>query len=111
MARLQSDNEKLLREVHEERDRIIHEARDAFNKLINQAQLEAKKLADRCRPLLWMAKTLVLRFIAVEMHAEAQDVAGHKGGDVRTDPKVLRRVSQILHKEGLHFANLFYIFE
>jgi len=30
---------------------------------------------------------------------------------VKRDPKVLRRVSQILNKEGLHFANLFYIFE
>ena len=30
---------------------------------------------------------------------------------VRRDPKVLRRVSQILIKEGLHFANPFYIFE
>ncbi len=111
MARLQSDNEKLLREAHEERDRIIHEARDASNKLIDQAQLEAKKLADWCRPLLWKAKMLVLRFIVAEMHAEAQDVAGHEGGDVRRDPKVLRRVSRILNKEGLHFANLFYIFE
>ncbi len=31
--------------------------------------------------------------------------------DVRRDPKILRRVSRILNKEGLHFANLFYIFE
>ena len=27
---------------------------------------------------------------------------------VRRDPKILRRVSQILIKEGLHFADLFY---
>jgi hypothetical protein len=30
---------------------------------------------------------------------------------VMRDPKVLRRVSRILIKDGLHFANLFYIFE
>jgi len=30
---------------------------------------------------------------------------------VGRDPKVLRRVSRILIQEGLHFANLFYIFE
>ncbi len=30
---------------------------------------------------------------------------------VRRDPKILIRVSRILNKEGLHFANLFYIFE
>ena len=29
----------------------------------------------------------------------------------RRDHKVLRRVSRILIKEGLHFANIFYIFE
>ena len=48
-------------------------------------------------------------------------VAGGAGADwatclsllerVRMDPKVLRRVSRILIKKGLHFANLFYIFE
>jgi len=32
-------------------------------------------------------------------------------GGCRRDPEVLRRVSRILNKEGLHFANLFYIFE
>jgi len=32
-------------------------------------------------------------------------------GGVRMDPKVLRRVSRILIKEGLHVAILFYIFE
>ena len=35
----------------------------------------------------------------------------HMDINVRRDPKVLRRVSRILIKEGLHFANLFYIFE
>ena len=32
-------------------------------------------------------------------------------GGCRRDPKVLRRVSRFLNREGLHFANLFYIFE
>jgi hypothetical protein len=31
----------------------------------------------------------------------------HSVPGVRRDPKVLRRVSRILIKEGLHFANLF----
>jgi len=30
---------------------------------------------------------------------------------VRRDPKALKEVSRILIKEGLHFANLFYIFQ
>jgi hypothetical protein len=32
-------------------------------------------------------------------------------GGCQEGPKVLRRVSWILNKEGLHFANLYYIFE
>ncbi len=32
-------------------------------------------------------------------------------GVARRDPKVLRRVSRILIKKGLHVANLFYIFK
>ncbi len=36
---------------------------------------------------------------------------GQEVHPVRRDPKILRRVSRILKKEGLHFANLFYIFE
>ncbi|MBM3177392.1 MAG: F0F1 ATP synthase subunit B [Bacteroidetes bacterium] len=67
MARLQSDNEKLLREAREERDRIIREARDASNKLIDQAQSEAKKSADR---MLEDAKAV----IQTEKQAALRDV-------------------------------------
>jgi len=47
MARLQAGNEQLLREAREERDRIVRDARDAANRLIDQAQSEARKSADR----------------------------------------------------------------
>lgn len=47
MARLQAGNEQLLREAREERDRIVRDARDAANRLIDQAQAEARKSADR----------------------------------------------------------------
>ncbi|MFZ9504245.1 MAG: F0F1 ATP synthase subunit B, partial [Cyclobacteriaceae bacterium] len=40
-------NEKLLREAREERDRIVRDARDAANRLIDQAQTEARKSADK----------------------------------------------------------------
>jgi hypothetical protein len=44
----------------------------------------------------------------VDVVAVAKEVAAEV---VRRDPKVLRRVSRILIKKGLHFANLFCIFE
>ena len=47
MAKLQAGNEQLLKEAREERDKIIREARDAANRLHDQAQTEAKKAADK----------------------------------------------------------------
>lgn len=47
MARLTAGNEALLKQAKEERDKIIRDARDASNRLIDQAQTEAKKSADK----------------------------------------------------------------
>lgn len=47
MASLKSDNEKLLKEARAERDHILRDARDAANKLHEQAQTDAKKNADK----------------------------------------------------------------
>ena len=47
MAALKSDNEKLFKAAREERDKILREARDAGNRLHDEAQLAAKKNADR----------------------------------------------------------------
>lgn len=47
MAKLQAGNEQLLKEARVERDKIIRDARDAGNRLIDQAQTEAKKSADK----------------------------------------------------------------
>ena len=47
MAELKSGNEKLLKETREERDKILREARDASNRLREEAQIEAKKSADK----------------------------------------------------------------
>jgi len=47
MAKLQAGNEQLLRQAKEERDKIIRDARDAANRLVDLAQTEAKKSADR----------------------------------------------------------------
>src|SRR6478735_5517512 len=47
MASLQADNEKLLKEAREERDKILRDARQAATLLQDQIQAEAKKTADR----------------------------------------------------------------
>jgi F-type H+-transporting ATPase subunit b len=47
MAALKSDNEKLLKEARIERDHILREAREAANRLHEQAQTDSKKNADR----------------------------------------------------------------
>jgi F-type H+-transporting ATPase subunit b len=47
MAALQAGNEKLLKEAREERDKIVRDAREAANRLIDQAQTEARKSADK----------------------------------------------------------------
>ena len=67
MASLKSDNEKLMKEARIERDLILREARDAANKIHEQAQVEAKKNADR---ILADAKAA----INVEKQAALRDV-------------------------------------
>ena len=47
MSRLKSDNENLLKQAREEREKILRDARDASNRLKEEAQGEAKKSADR----------------------------------------------------------------
>ena len=47
MASLKAGNEKLLKEAREERDKILCDARDAANRLHDEAQLTAKQNADR----------------------------------------------------------------
>jgi F-type H+-transporting ATPase subunit b len=47
MSKLKSDNENLLKQAREEREKILREARDASNRMKDEAQVEAKKSADR----------------------------------------------------------------
>ena len=67
MAALKSDNEKLLREAREERDKILRDAREAANRLHDQAQLDAKKNADK---MIEDAKAI----IQTEKNAALRDV-------------------------------------
>jgi F-type H+-transporting ATPase subunit b len=67
MASLKSDNEKLLKQAREERDIMLREARDAANRLHEQAQADAKKNAEK---IIEDAKAV----INVEKQAALRDV-------------------------------------
>ncbi len=47
MSRLKADNENLLKLAREEREKILHDAREASNRIKDEAQVDAKKAADR----------------------------------------------------------------
>ena len=47
MSRLRSDNENLLKQAREEREKMLRDARDASNRLKEEAQADARKSADR----------------------------------------------------------------
>jgi F-type H+-transporting ATPase subunit b len=67
MAKLQAGNEQLLKQAREERDKIIRDARDAANRMHDQAQQDAKKTADK---LIEDAKAV----INTEKNAALRDV-------------------------------------
>ncbi|HZB11579.1 MAG TPA: F0F1 ATP synthase subunit B, partial [Chryseolinea sp.] len=47
MSRLKADNENLLKLAREEREKMLRDARDAANRMKDEAQADAKKSADR----------------------------------------------------------------
>lgn len=47
MASLKAGNEKLLKEAREERDKILREAKDAASRIHDDAQVDAKRNAER----------------------------------------------------------------
>ena len=47
MSRLKADNENLLKLAREEREKILRDARDASNRIKDEAHVDAKKAADR----------------------------------------------------------------
>ena len=67
MASLKSDNEKLLKQAREERDHILRDAREAANRMNDQAQADARKNADR---IIQDAKAV----INIEKQAALRDV-------------------------------------
>jgi len=79
MARLTSDNEKLLKEAREERDRILKEAREVANRMKDEAQTDAKKTADKivedARAAINIEKQAALREVKEQVALFSLEVA------------------------------------
>jgi F-type H+-transporting ATPase subunit b len=79
MAKLQSDNEKLLKEAREERDKILKEAREVSNRLKDDAQADARKAADKiiedARAAIQIEKQAALKEVRTQVALFSLEVA------------------------------------
>ena len=79
MSQLKSDNEKLLKEAREERDRILREAREVSIRMREDAQLEAKKSADKivedARAAINIEKQAALKEVKVQVAMFSLEIA------------------------------------
>lgn len=79
MAALKADNEILLKEAREERDKILRDARDAANRLHDQAQTDAKKNADKiiedAKAVIHTEKNAALRDVKEQVALFSLEVA------------------------------------
>jgi F-type H+-transporting ATPase subunit b len=79
MAALKSNNELLLKETRQERDKILREAREASNQMKEDAKLEAKKAADRivedAKAAITIEKEAALKDVKIQVASFALEVA------------------------------------
>ena len=79
MAKLTADNEILLKQAREERDKILREAREASNRLKDDAQAEAKKAAEKiiddARAAINIEKQAALKEVRVQVAMFSLQVA------------------------------------
>ncbi len=79
ISNMKADNEKLLRETRAERDGILRDARDAANRIHEQAQAEAKKSADKliedARAVINTEKASALRDVRAQVASFSIEIA------------------------------------
>jgi F-type H+-transporting ATPase subunit b len=79
MAQLKSDNEKLLKEAREERERILRDARTAANMVKDEAITEAKKAGDKiiedARAAINIEKQAALKDIKIQVSMFSLQIA------------------------------------
>lgn len=80
MSRLKADNENLLKQAREEREKILRDAREAANRMKEEAQGDAKKSADRiiedARAAIEAEKSNALKEVKALVANLSLDVAG-----------------------------------
>lgn len=85
MARLQSDNEAILKKAREERETILKEARDVRDKLIAEAKgratEEAEKLVEKARAGIEREKAAALADIREQVASISIEIASRLVGE------------------------------
>ena len=79
ISKLKGDNENLLKQAREERDRMLREAREATNRMREDAEITAKKSADKiiedARQAIGIEKQAALRDIKAQVASFSLDIA------------------------------------
>lgn len=80
MSRLKADNENLLKQAREEREKILRDAREAANRMKEEAKADAKQSADRiiedARAAIETEKVNALREVRALVANLSIDIAG-----------------------------------
>ena len=103
MASLKSDNEKLLKETREERDKILRDARAASNRLQEEAQVTAKKTADKiiedAKSVINTEKQAALRDVKAQVAQFSLEIAEKLIKKNLSDDKSQRDLTETLIKD------------
>lgn len=79
MAGLKADNEVLLKQAREERDKILRDTREVANKMREDAQLDARQAADKiiadAREAIDIEKQAALKDVKIQVASFALDIA------------------------------------
>jgi F-type H+-transporting ATPase subunit b len=103
MAALKSDNEKLLKEAREERDKILRDARSAGNRLQEEAQVTAKKTADKiiedAKAVINTEKQAALRDVKAQVAQFSLEIAEKLIKKNLSDDKSQKALTETLIKD------------
>jgi F-type H+-transporting ATPase subunit b len=79
IAKLKADNANLLREARDERDKMLRDAREAGNRLKEEAQVAAKKSADKiiedARAAINIEKQAAMKDIRIQVSNFSLEIA------------------------------------
>ena len=103
MAALKSDNERLLKEAREERDKILRDARTASNRLQEEAQATAKKTADKiiedAKSVINTEKQAALRDVKAQVAQFSLEIAEKLIKKNLSDDKSQKELTETLIKD------------